>query len=84
MQEGKVVAYTSCQLKDYEKNYLTHDLKMTVVVFALNILRNYLYGIKSVRSTSTSRVSKYLFTQKELNMRQRKWVELVKDYDCTI
>ncbi|KAL5575189.1 hypothetical protein UlMin_016888 [Ulmus minor] len=83
MQHGKVIAYASRQLKDYEKNYPTHDLELAAVVFALNIWRHYLYGVKCEIFTDHKSL-KYFFTQKELNMRQRRWLELVKDYDCTI
>ncbi|KAL0549679.1 hypothetical protein IC582_014166 [Cucumis melo] len=66
MQQGKVVAYASRQLKSHEQNYPTHDLELAAVIFTDH---------KSL---------KYFFTQKELNMRQRRWLELVKDYDCEI
>ncbi|KAJ4717010.1 Retrotransposon protein, putative, Ty3-gypsy subclass [Melia azedarach] len=83
MQNGKVVAYASRQLKNYEKNYPTHDLELAAVVFALKIWQHYLYGEKCEIYTDHKSL-KYFFTQKELNMRQRRWLELVKDYDCTI
>ena len=83
MQHGKVVAYASRQLKDYEKNYPTHDLELATVVFALKIWRHYMYGEKTQIYTDHKSL-KYLFTQKELNMRQRRWLELVKDYDIDI
>ena len=83
MQAGKVVAYASRQLKDYEQRYPTHDLELAVVVFALKIWRHYLYGDKCEIYTDHKSL-KYFFTQKELNMRQRRWLELVKDYDCEI
>ena len=83
MQHDKVVAYASRQLKDYEKNYPTHDLELAAVVFALKIWRHYLYGAKCEIFTDHKSL-KYIFTQKELNMRQRRWLELVKDYDCDI
>ncbi|TYK19165.1 ty3-gypsy retrotransposon protein [Cucumis melo var. makuwa] len=82
MQQGKVVAYASCQLKSHEQNYPTHDLELAAVVFALKILRHYLYGEKI--QIFTDHKSLYFFTQKELNMRQRRWLELVKDYNCEI
>ena len=69
MQNRRVIAYTS-QLKDYEKNYLTHDLELAAVVFALKIRRLYLYGERCEIYTDHKSL-KYLFTQKELNMRQR-------------
>ena len=83
MQNGKVIAYTSRQLKDHEKNYPTHDLELAAVVFALKIWRHYLYGAKCEVYTDHQSL-KYIFTQKELNMRQRRWLELVKDYDIDI
>ena len=83
MQNGRVIAYASRQLKDYEKNYPTHDLELAAVVFALKIWRHYLYGERCEIYTDHKSL-KYFFTQKELNMRQRRWLELVKDYDCAI
>jgi hypothetical protein len=83
MQNGKVIAYASRQLKDYEQNYPTHDLELAAVVFALKIWRHYLYGEKCEIYTDHKSL-KYFFTQKELNMRQRRWLELIKDYDCEI
>ncbi|KAL4037990.1 hypothetical protein IC575_001593 [Cucumis melo] len=83
MQQGKVVAYASRQLKSHEQNYPTHDLELAAVVFALKIWRQYLYGEK-IQIFTDHKSLKYFFTQKELNMRQRRWLELVKDYDCEI
>ncbi|TYJ98127.1 ty3-gypsy retrotransposon protein [Cucumis melo var. makuwa] len=83
MQQGKVVAYASRQLKSHEQNYPTHDLELAAVVFALKIWRHYLYGEK-IQIFTNHKSLKYFFTQKELNMRQRRWLELVKDYDCEI
>ena len=83
MQNVRVIAYASRQLKDYEKNYPTHDLELAAVVFALKIWRHYLYGERCEIYTDHKSL-KYFFTQKELNMRQRRWLELVKDYDCEI
>ncbi|KAA3477052.1 Retrovirus-related Pol polyprotein from transposon 17.6 [Gossypium australe] len=83
MQEGKVVAYASRQLKTHEANYPTHDLELAAVVFALKIWRHYLYGEKCIIYTDHKSL-KYLLIQKELNLRQRRWIELLKDYDCTI
>ncbi|KAL0537361.1 hypothetical protein IC582_026339 [Cucumis melo] len=83
MQQGKVVAYASRQLKSHEQNYPTHDLELAAVVFALKIWRHYLYGEK-IQVFTDHKSLKYFFTQKELNMRQRRWLELVKDYDCEI
>ncbi|XP_052486469.1 uncharacterized protein LOC128041153 [Gossypium raimondii] len=70
-------------LKSYKGNYLTHDLELAVVVFALKIWRHYLYGERCIIYINQKNL-KYLFTQKELNLRQRRWIELLKDYGCTI
>ncbi|TYK29816.1 pol protein [Cucumis melo var. makuwa] len=83
MKQGKVVAYAFSQLKSHEQNYPTHDLELAVVVFALKIWRHYLYGEK-IHIFTDHKSLKYFVTQKELNMRQRRWLELVKDYDCEI
>ncbi|KAL0557203.1 hypothetical protein IC582_005721 [Cucumis melo] len=83
MQQGKVVAYASRQLKSHEQNYPTHDLELAAVVFALKLWRHYLYGEK-IQLFTDHKSLKYFFTQKELNMRKRRWLELVKDYDCEI
>ena len=83
MQEGRVVAYASRQLRKHEKNYPTHDLELTPVVHALKILRHYLIGHKCDIYTDHKSL-KYVFTQSELNMRQRRWLELIKDYDLEI
>ncbi|GJT40105.1 putative nucleotidyltransferase, ribonuclease H [Tanacetum coccineum] len=83
MQRGKMIAYASRQLKIHEKNYTTHDLELGTVVFALKIWRHYLYGTKSVIYTDHKSLQ-HIFNQKELNMRQRRWIELFSDYDCEI
>jgi ribonuclease HI len=83
MQEGKVVAYSSRQLKVHEKNYPTHDLELAAVVHALKTWRHYLYGQKCDIYTDHKSL-KYIFTQLELNMRQRRWLELIKDYELEI
>ena len=83
MQDGKVVSYASRQLKPHEQNYPTLDLELAAVVFALKIWRHYLYGEKC-RIYTDHKSLKYLLTQKELNLRQRRWLELFKDYDCII
>ena len=79
----KSYCYGSRQLKLNEVNYLTHDLELAVVVFALKIWRHHLYGEK-FELFSDHKSLKYLFTQKELNMRQRRWMELIEDYDFTL
>ncbi|GKD86445.1 putative reverse transcriptase domain-containing protein [Tanacetum coccineum] len=83
MQRGKVIAYASRQLKIHEKNYTTHDLELGAVVFAFKIWRHYLYGTKSVIYTDHKSLQ-HIFSLKELNMRQRRWIELFSDYDCEI
>jgi len=80
MQDGKVVAYASRHLRIHERNYPTHDLELAVVVFVLKIWRHYLYGSR-FEVFSDHKSLKYLFDQKEWNMRQRRWLELFKDYD---
>ncbi|GKC63291.1 putative reverse transcriptase domain-containing protein [Tanacetum coccineum] len=83
MQREKVIAYASRQLKIHEKNYTTHDLKLGAVVFALKMWRHYLYGTKCVVFTDHKSLQ-HILDQKELNMRQRRWLELLSDYDCEI
>ncbi|GJZ34612.1 putative reverse transcriptase domain-containing protein [Tanacetum coccineum] len=83
MQRGKVIAYASRQLKIHEKNYTTHDLELGAVVFALKTWRHYLYGTKSVIYTDHKSLQ-HIFDQKELNMHQRRWIELFSDYECKI
>ncbi|GJY95667.1 putative reverse transcriptase domain-containing protein [Tanacetum coccineum] len=83
MQRGKVIAYASRQLKIHEKNYTMHDLELGAIVFALKTWRHYLYGTKSVIYTDHKSLQ-YIFDQKELNMRQRRWIELFSDYECEI
>ena len=83
MQHRYVIAYASRQLKSHEVNYLVHDLELAAVVFALRVWRHYLYGTQ-VQIFTDHKSLKYLMSQKELNMRQRRWVELIKDYDCVI
>ncbi|GKC87725.1 putative reverse transcriptase domain-containing protein, partial [Tanacetum coccineum] len=83
MQIGKLIAYASRQLKIHKKNYTTHDLELGAVVFALKIWRHYLYGTKSVIYTDHKSIQ-HIFNQKELNMHQRRWIELFSDYDCEI
>ncbi|GJQ97800.1 putative reverse transcriptase domain-containing protein [Tanacetum coccineum] len=83
MQREKVISYASRQLKIHEKNYTTHDLELGAVVFALKIWRHYLYGTKCTVFTDHKSLQHILY-QKELNMRQRRWLELLSDYDCDI
>ena len=83
MQEGKVISYLSRQLRQHEQNYPTHDLELAAVVLALKVWRHYLMGNRC-EIYSDHKSLKYIFTQKELNMRQRRWIELIKDYDMEI
>ncbi|GJS00062.1 putative reverse transcriptase domain-containing protein [Tanacetum coccineum] len=83
MQGEKVISYASRQLKIHEKNYTTHDLELGAVVFALKIWRHYLYGTKCTVFTDHKSLQ-HILDQKELNMRQRRWLELLSDYDCDI
>ncbi|GJY91405.1 putative reverse transcriptase domain-containing protein [Tanacetum coccineum] len=83
IQNEKVIAYSSRQLKIHEKNYTTHDVELGVVVFALKIWRHYLYGTKCIVFTDHKSLQ-HILDQKELNMRQRRWLELLSDYDCEI
>nr|GFB30466.1 retrotransposon protein, putative, Ty3-gypsy subclass [Tanacetum cinerariifolium] len=82
-ERNKVIAYASRQLKIHEKNYTTHDLELGAVVFSLKMWRHYLYGTKSVIYTNHKSLQR-IFDQKELNMHQRRWIELFSDYDCEI
>ena len=83
MQDGKIVAYAFRQLRPHEQNYPTHDLEFAAVVHALKIWRHYLIGNKCEIYTDHKRL-KYIFTQPDLNLRQRRWLELVKDYNVEI
>ncbi|GKB06668.1 putative reverse transcriptase domain-containing protein, partial [Tanacetum coccineum] len=83
MQKEKVIAYASRQLKIHKKNYTTHDLELGAVVFALKMWRHYLYGTKCVVYTDHKSLQ-HILDQKELNMRQRRWLELLSDYDCEL
>ncbi|GKE21251.1 putative reverse transcriptase domain-containing protein [Tanacetum coccineum] len=83
MQRDKVIAYASRQLKIHEKNYTTHDLELGATVFSLKLWRHYLYGTKCMVFTDHKSLQ-HILNQKELNMRQRRWLELLSDYDCEI
>nr|GEU38810.1 putative reverse transcriptase domain-containing protein [Tanacetum cinerariifolium] len=83
MQREKVIAYASRQLKIHDTNYTTHDLELGSVVFALKVWRHYLYGTKCTVFTDHKSLQ-HILDQKELNMRQRRWLELLSDYDCDI
>jgi hypothetical protein len=83
MQEGCVIAYASRQLKRHEENYPTHDLELAAVAHALRIWRHYLLG-NPCNIYTDNKSLKYIFTQSELNMRQRRWLELIKDYKLEV
>ena len=83
MQEDRVIAYASRQMKKHEENYPTHDLEMAAVVFALKIWRSYLYG-ESVQVFTDHESLKYMFTQADLNLRQIRWMEFIADCDVQI
>jgi hypothetical protein len=83
MQNGRVIAYASRKLHPNEEIYPVHDLELAAIVFALQRWKHYLYGATFEIYTDHKSL-KYLFSQKELNMRQRRWMELLKDYDCSI
>nr|GFC84400.1 putative reverse transcriptase domain-containing protein [Tanacetum cinerariifolium] len=83
MQREKVISYASRQLKIHEKNFTTRDLELGAVVFALKIWRHYMYGTKCTVFTDHKSLQ-HILNQKELNMRQRRWLKLHSDYDCDI
>jgi hypothetical protein len=83
MQEGRVISYSLRQLRRHEEHYPTHDLELAVVVMALWMWRHYLLG-NVVHICTDHKILKYIFTQSDLNMRQRRWVELIKDYELEV
>jgi hypothetical protein len=83
MQNNRVIAYASRAVRNHEQNYLTHDLELAAVIHALKIWRHHLMGAKCNIYTD-HRSLKYIFTQADLNMRQRRWLELIKDYDLKV
>nr|GEZ57415.1 putative reverse transcriptase domain-containing protein [Tanacetum cinerariifolium] len=83
MQREKVIAYASQQLKVHEKNYTTHDLELGSIVFALKLWRHYLYGTRCTEFTD-HKCLQHILDQKDLNIRQQHWLELLSDYDCDI
>jgi hypothetical protein len=83
MQDNRVIAYASRALRPHEQNYPTHDLELVAVVHALKIWRHYLMGAHYNIYTDHKSL-KYIFTQADLNMRQRRWLELIKDYDLEV
>jgi hypothetical protein len=80
MQNNRIIAYASRALRNHEQNYPTHDLELAAVIHALKIWRHHLMGAKCNIYTDHKSL-KYIFTQADLNMRQRRWLELIKDYD---
>ncbi|GKB92863.1 putative reverse transcriptase domain-containing protein [Tanacetum coccineum] len=83
MQREKVIAYASRQLRPNKENYTTYDLKLGAVLFALKIWRHYLYDTKYTVFTDHKSLQ-HILDQKELNMKQRRWIELLADYNCEI
>jgi hypothetical protein len=83
MHDGHMIAYYTCQLCPHEEHYPTHDLELAVVVHALRMWWHYFLG--NVAHIFTGKKSlRYFFTQADLNMRQRRWLELTKDYNLEI
>jgi hypothetical protein len=83
MQEGRMIAYASQQLKRHEEHYPTDDLELAAFVHALKIWHHYLLG-NTCHIYTDHKSLKYIFTQADLNMRQRRWLELIKDYDLEV
>ena len=77
------MAYGSRQLKNHEQNYPTHDLELASIVLALKISRHYLYG-EQFEVFLDHKSLRYIFTQRDLNMRQCRWMEYLEDYDFTL
>jgi hypothetical protein len=83
MQDNHVVGYASRQLRKHEEKYPTHNLELAAVVHALKIWRHYIIG-KRCEVYSDHKSLKFIFTQPDLNLRQQRWLELIKDYDLGI
>jgi hypothetical protein len=83
MQEGRVISYSSRQLRRHEEHYPTHDLELVAVVMALRTWRHYLLG-NVVHIYMDHKSLNYIFTQSDLNMRQRRWLELIKHYELEV
>ena len=83
IEDDRVIAYSCRQLKKHKTNYLTHDLELAAMVFALKIWKYYLYR-ETCQVFTDHKSLKYLLTQRELNLKQRRWLELIKDYDLVI
>ena len=77
------MAYGSRQLRNHEQNYPTHDMELAAIVFALKIWCHYMYG-EQFEVFSDHKSLKYIFIQRDLNMRQRRWMEYLEDYDFTL
>jgi hypothetical protein len=83
MQDGRAITYALWQLRRHEKKYPTHDIELLVVIHTLKVWRHYLLG-NLVHIYTNHKSLKYLFTQPDLNMRQRRWLELIKDYKLEV
>jgi hypothetical protein len=83
MQDGRAIACALQQLRRHEEHYHTHDLDLLAVIHALKVWRQYLLG-NLVHIYTDHKSLKYLFTQPDLNMRQRRWIELIKDYELEV
>jgi hypothetical protein len=83
MQEDRVISYSSRQLRRHEDHYPTHDLELAAIVMVLQMWRHYLHG-NVVHIYTDHKILKYIFTQPDLNMRQRRWLELIKDYELEV
>jgi hypothetical protein len=83
MQEGRVISYSSRQLRRHEEHYPTHDLELAAIVMTLRMWHHYLLG-NAVHIYTDHKSLKYIFTQPDLNMRQRRWLELIKDYELEV
>jgi hypothetical protein len=83
MQEGRVISYSSRQLRPYEEHYPTHDIELAAVMMALRTWHHYLLG-NVVHIYTDHKSLKYIFTQPDLNMRQGRWLELIKEYELEV
>src|ERR1700678_2399072 len=83
MQDGRVIAYISRKLRRHEENYATHDLELLAIVYALKVWRHYLIGRKFGLKTDLSALQ-HILTQSDLNARQRRWSELLSEYNFEI
>ena len=83
IQHGKVIAYAYRKLKVHKKNYPTHYIQLAALVFAFNIWRHFFYGVH-VEIFTDQNTLQYMFTEKELNFLQIRWLELLKDYEISV